>query len=383
MAAIAWNKKAAIFIWLVIGLMATVIKGNGQATVNLQKTVVIPANTMQLDSLLHLINRQAGIKFSINTRKIPPSRSIPLKKQKQTIAGVLQQIKQATGVYYAVLGDHIILLDNPPKRAVPQNKKPTVKKAVVKKNNPPPSKSQPSALVRVQPPVITVDHPINSDTIKAPPVVTQKPDILPTKPPVRKPSVAVNNQPATTNRNSSEERSFAGNLLVKGAMQGDDVFYFGAVLQAGKPWLYAIASWNTNFKLSGFRYGAGTSITLSDEWKLHLQLTTGHLTSNFDTANQRWQFKTQLHRAAIVGEVKFMQSFTVQFGPVFNLMKLTYSVNDVKKAPGLSQPQVDQKFTLIKPIYTLSNNYSLNAAQSNKVWLGLQVGIYYNFINPR
>src|SRR5690348_1669338 len=116
--------------------MATVMKGNGQATVNLQKTVVIPANVMQLDSLLHLIHRQAGIKFSINTRKISPSRHIPLKKQRQTIAEVLQEIKQATGVYYAVLSDHIILLDNPPKRAVPQNKIPTGKKTVVKKNNP-------------------------------------------------------------------------------------------------------------------------------------------------------------------------------------------------------------------------------------------------------
>src|SRR5437870_4848560 len=101
-------------------LLTGVLKSHAQTgAINLQKTVVLPVNTMQLDSLLHLINRQAGVKFSINTRKIPASRPIRIKKQQQTVAGILKEIKQATGVYYTVLGDHIILLDNPPKRSVP------------------------------------------------------------------------------------------------------------------------------------------------------------------------------------------------------------------------------------------------------------------------
>ncbi|HEY8894041.1 MAG TPA: hypothetical protein VIM79_04480, partial [Niastella sp.] len=224
---------------------------------------------------------------------------------------------------------------------------------------------------------------VNNDTAKTQPVPAQKQDTVIPRPPVRKPSAGANNQPVIADKSKSEERSFNGNLLVKGALSADDVFYSGATIQAGKPWLYAIASWNTNFKLSGFRYGAGTSISLSDEWKLHLQLTTGNLTSNFDTVGDRWQFKTQLHRASIIGEVNCTKRFTIQFGPVLHLMKLTYSINDVKNAPGLSKAQVDQKFDLIKPIYTFSDTYTVNTAQSKKIWVGFQVGIYYNFLHSR
>src|SRR5687768_4600770 len=101
---------------MIICLVTTGIAGSAQqGAINLQRTVEIPANAIQLDSLLHLIKRQSGVKFSINTRKIRPTKIIRLKKYRQPIAGVLQEIKQNTGVYYAVLGDHIILLDNPPR----------------------------------------------------------------------------------------------------------------------------------------------------------------------------------------------------------------------------------------------------------------------------
>jgi len=190
-AAVACNNKISFRIYLVICLTAIVVTGSGQGTLNLQKTVVLPANVLRLDSLLHLINRQAGIKFSINTRKIPASRPIRLKNQQQTIAGILQEIKKATGVYYAVLGDHIILLDNPPKRPVPKNKNPQGNKTVVKKNTlkspaahqqqllPPKhtAKSKPSFTAPAPPPVST-------DTLKTQPAPVQQQDTAATRPPV-------------------------------------------------------------------------------------------------------------------------------------------------------------------------------------------------------
>src|SRR5690348_8843553 len=94
--------------------MALVIKGSAQTAINLRKTILVPANAIQLDSLLNLIKKQAGAKFSINTRKFPAGKYIRIKAHKQTIGSLLQEIKSNTGVYYAILGDHIILLDNPP-----------------------------------------------------------------------------------------------------------------------------------------------------------------------------------------------------------------------------------------------------------------------------
>ena len=99
---------------LSIFFLAILMNVSGQSAINLQKKISITANTIQLDSLLRVITRQSGAKFSINTRKFPASKSIAIKDHSPTIAKLLLIIKQTTGVYFATLGDHIILLDNPP-----------------------------------------------------------------------------------------------------------------------------------------------------------------------------------------------------------------------------------------------------------------------------
>jgi hypothetical protein len=142
--------------------------------------------------------------------------------------------------------------------------------------------------------------------------------------------------------------------------------------------VYGIASWSTNFKISGFRYGLGGAIPLGDQWKLHLQVTTGNLSSTFDTAGQRWEFKTQLHRAGCIAEAKLSPRLSVQFGPVFNLMKLTFYRAGKKEAPGLSSTHIDNKFNLLQPVYTITDNFSANRAQSTKTWIGFQVGLFFD-----
>jgi hypothetical protein len=69
---------------------------------------------------------------------------------------------------------------------------------------------------------------------------------------------------------------------------------------------------------------------------------------------------------------------SIQFGPVFNLMKLTFYRAGKKVAPELPATQIDKQYNLIKPIYTISDNFSTNKSQSTKTWLGLQVSILYD-----
>ena len=412
-ATVACNKKSAIHISLIICLTAVMLKSNGQSTINLQRTIVIPANAIQLDSLIHLINKQAGVKFSINARKFPAARFIRIKNHKPTIAGILTEINKSTGVYYAVFENHIILLDNPPrkstnakntthtvqaprlqvtspehpKRTTTPTKNPTVKRTppVINRqplpNNKTPSSNNTTVPASTQP-IPAADSGSHKspgrDTLQATPAIPVKPDTLKTQPPVRKQRAAANIQSAPPSSAKTEKSAFAGNLLIKGGLSADDIFYCNPTIQVGIPYVYGIASWSTNFKSSGFRYGLGGAIPLSDQWKLHLQVTTGNLSSTFDTAGKRWEFKTQLHRAGCIAEATLSPRLSVQFGPVFNLMKLTFYRAGKKEAPGLSSTQMDNKFNLLQPVYTITDNFSANRAQSTKTWIGFQVGLFFD-----
>jgi hypothetical protein len=402
-------KKTAIKISLIICLTVMVMKSSAQRAVNLQKTILVPANAIQLDSLLHLINKQAGVKFSINTRKFPAGKYIRVKAHRQTIAGLLKEINQSTGVYYAVLGDHIILLDNPPaktkaiapvntshtaqasrlpvkssasqKRTVSPDKNTRVKHRPVT-NTPPVSGAQNNtAPLLAEPTKLTADPGLqkssDSDTLKTIALPAKK-DSFRMQPPARKRSVAANNQSTARPATQTEKRTLINELLVKGGLSADDVFYCSPTIQAGVKYVYGIAAWSSNFNISGFRYGLGGVVPLSDQWKLHVQVTTGNLLSSFDTTSQRWEFKTTLHRAGCIAEADLAPRLSIQFGPVFNLMKLVFYRGGVKTAPGLTQDHIDKKFDLIKPVYTLSDNSSINRVQSTKTWIGFQVGIYYD-----
>ena len=86
-----------------------------------------------------------------------------------------------------------------------------------------------------------------------------------------------------------------------------------------------------------------------------------------------------------MAEVKAGRRFTIQFGPVFNIMNLTFYRNGNKTIPGITEDSVQQKFNLIRPIYTISDNYSANADRSTRLWVGWQVSIFYNlyFFKPK
>ena len=363
---------------LSILLLAIMVNVNGQGAINLQKRISIPAHAIQLDSLLHVITRQSGAKFSINTRTFPASKSITIKDHTPTIGSLLQFIKHTTGVYYATLGDHIILLDNPPagkKNTTGSiNKRPTpASKNMVVKSKPPAPVKKATRIDTLPAPAPTL--PIVSPT----PDTTVKQPLLIDQPPARKKPTTTNNKPAPPANDEKERSGFLNDLFVKAGVSADDLFYGNVTIHIGHPYFYGIGSYSSNFNISGFRYGIGASVPLSDLWKLHLQVTTGNLSSKYDTMTIHWEYKTKLHRAGLIAETDLGKHFRLQFGPVFNLMKITFYRNGKKMAPGLPSEYIEKKFDLLKPVYTFTNTFSPNVANSTKSWVGLQISLFYNF----
>jgi hypothetical protein len=121
------NKCSIIILLLIIVISQRVIAQLNNAV--LGKKVVLPATTLRVDSLLQVLARQTGTRFSFNPGKVTPSLKIYFKSRQQTIGQVLTQVQQTIGVKYKLLGNHIILLDEP-KDPVP--KKPVAVTAVTK-----------------------------------------------------------------------------------------------------------------------------------------------------------------------------------------------------------------------------------------------------------
>lgn len=385
-----------------------------EATVNLQKEVTVPVADMRLDALLTLVSKQAGIRFSVNTRKFPTSRTVHVKKGTQSLLKLLTGLREHTGIDYRVLGGHIIFVDAPAliiKRSVP---------AVVKQE-------------RVIPPARFVIIPVSavatkqagtiSDTVKKDtsyltlqaiasspvlqrydssgvrsgfglPVVTDTPAakqliiVTPVKQP-RKPFSATVSSLLQNLKTGNGSTPVAGGAKRNGpvfalkpyaaaGMVADESFYVNPTIQAGLPFLYLVGSWSTNFSFSMLRYGAGTSVRLSDNWRLHLQGTTGVMEANYDSLEFIPKtVKAQLHKLALVGEKQIGNHWRLQFGAALNSLQTTYYTDGKPTALGKQESEALANVKYFKPPYTINNNFSPDASRSNKLWIGFQIGIFY------
>jgi hypothetical protein len=101
----------------VLGLtLCSIHKAIGQTAskVNMKTMVAIDKKEYRFDELLNSISRQAGVVFSFSTKKIAADKKLKLQPGKQTLETILAQINSSTGLYFKVVGYHIIFLDKQP-----------------------------------------------------------------------------------------------------------------------------------------------------------------------------------------------------------------------------------------------------------------------------
>lgn len=106
-------------VTLLIPIVTVSLCSAQQSRINGQQKVVLPATHIRFDSLLSIVSRQTGAKFSLNTSKFPPSRLIHVPKGPMPLTQLLAAIRDDTGIYYTALGGHIIFIDNPPRKSQP------------------------------------------------------------------------------------------------------------------------------------------------------------------------------------------------------------------------------------------------------------------------
>ncbi|SEW37753.1 hypothetical protein [Chitinophaga arvensicola] len=412
-----------------IMLLASHLPSNAQnGEVNLKRKISIPAGNIRFDSLLHLIRRQTGIKFSVNTRKYPPSRMIPIGKRTLPLEDLLEVIHSRSGIYYTVLGAHIIFVDTPPQQAnavhrsqapvtvgkapvsimsakkgkapvikPPESKQPVVKPPQVKRpvKSPslltmealPPASPQMAVVVTGLEHVSFISYKKNLTAGDSIPLVTLSSDsIRVDKAPqtgtslirsawegitsIRLPALGYNEQKRTGRR-------AVFNPEIKPGITADETFYMNPIIQAGWPFLYGIVSWSSNFKVAGLRYGGGVSARIADNWRLHLAVTTGKLEKSYDTSGFIIQGKSTLNRVALRAEKPLNEKWCLQFGVAYAMLRTAYYQNGTLTPPFISENEVKREVNPINPIYTIGGRYTQDGAVHHQTWIGFQIGIFY------
>lgn len=355
-----------------IGLLLLSIAVHAQSGVNLRRPLQIPAEHMRLDSLLNLVTRQSGARFSLNTRKIQPGKEIQLKPGATTIGALLAHMQRSTGVHYVLRGSHVIFLDNPPKPVL--KKTPTTAPHTQlqknKINTPVVHQQQSKDTVAIKP----VSVPQQIQVVSRATALTS---ILSVRRHIPPKGLATNSIAAKKERSPKRDGPplFEGRL----GLNGDETFYVSPTAEVGLPYLFGTVSWNTNFNISGVRYGVGTAFRVFREWKLAFIATAGTAHSQvYDSIIIDWSAKQRLYRGALLARKQLAGNWYVQFGPVLNVLRTSYYRDGEPAAPLVPTELADIRFHKIKPIYTISDSYSNSSPTSTKIWIGFQAGVYYN-----
>lgn len=386
------------------------------------KEIQLTHKPYTLHSLSREMQRQSGITFSYNAARISANQKIKIKDNKLTVEQLLALVKKKAGIGYKIVSsNHIVYIEGPKKKGLFARKK-DVKKAKLKE--------QP---VRVTQPAVaapsnnkTVKEPVRQDTAVPGRIVIVGDSSLAmayyfsgggnsggaynaagiAKAPGEKawtdPYLDLN-APATTAGYGDSKTAgfFKKNILVAAGASADEIYYFNPSARAGFSFLYATVSYN----LGGsphWRYGLGTSARINDKWNMHLAFNTGkkipgayNLVTidtifppdpdsgevSFVETNHAITVQSKLTRFSLQLEYQLTKDVTLSGAATLNYLTTEYSSNGAPvqfdNFKGSTTTDPDKEFRLIKPPYLLGNSYSGTNSTNSKIWIGLQLSLFY------
>lgn len=403
--------------FIVIFLYCSPIFGQERTDLLLNKKITITKNRVRLDSLFKIVNQQTGLIFSYNARKVKHDFVLNLLPKSYSLNEILLKIKETTGLDYSLAENHIILKS--PKSIVAQtnssskenNPKSEIKNEEPKKINTIPyesKKEKTDSLIEESDSIKIISHEksienlteIGTDSLKNIPstkMEQEKPkqDSIPKS---IQDKETKNEKLAIINKNPKPNKIKKFPFQSKVGLSADETLYFGPTVQLGIPQFFATASYKTNFSLSLFSYGLGTSFRINENLRMIIFINTG-------TVNKNYQFKTfeskieidslnvvdtvtttiinavvaksRLSRVGIMLEKNITSKISIQAGIQFNSLNTNYVVNGTSSSIGFLGNDADKKVHTFLPPYLISNSYKSTSDSNVKNWIGIQLNVLY------
>lgn len=177
-------------------------------------------------------------------------------------------------------------------------------------------------------------------------------------------------------------------------------FYGNPTLHAGFDFLHVTAAYYFNPSFSHFRYGLGGAVDMNERWQIRLELTSGsRFSSNINvpyndtiprtdtlqppviiSQNQIVQLSSRLTSLTLALAYKFTERLSAVGGIQLNSLRTQYYLNDRQVTPasleGIPANPGDDFRTLKVPYY-LSDNFNVNQTEDRKLWIGINLSLYY------
>jgi hypothetical protein len=173
-------------------------------------------------------------------------------------------------------------------------------------------------------------------------------------------------------------------LFLRIGFGGTELLPVGPSLQFGTPFFFGLLSYTTNFNVTVFNYGVGSSIPIGKQSRMGLLFDYGENQnkyalerSGFSNDTSKVVVKGKLGRVSLVYERTIVRHFKMQIGIQYNWLQTHYSINGINSSIGFLGANSDQQFYTIRPFYTFTNTYSDNSHKNVKTWLGAQFNFSY------
>lgn len=334
--------------------------------------LVLPAGPIRMDALGERLFKTAGISFAFNSSRIPAGTLVRIPRANPDMATLLRWIGGQLRVHFRLYGNHVIVFNDQAPSAqsgVSRRYTPTsAKRAVGPKPDSAGAKTLTLQLV--------------SDTTRARFMPGK-----PLQPPASHTAISTSPQPGPgLSAGKTFPRVRLQKAFIQAGLQIDETLYFSPTLEAGLPFLYAEAAWNTNFQVGGARYGIGTSFNLGKGWKAFLDITAGNLSKNYqahlDTSYMGDTLmgigvKSRLYQLRLGVEKAWGQSFRFQAGPTLNRMQTTYVYPQNANPDVIVSLLQRSGINEANAYYTIKPPYASGGSGSTRLWIGFQVSLFY------
>lgn len=405
-----FHRRTILLLVFIGSLFATT--GSDARQIREDISISLPLGPIRLDSLSERLRVQGGYVLSFNAGRIRPASAIDISKSPVHLSALLTDLRDKYGLSSGIVGDHIIL-----------DRLPGNKPEIQERNLRPPVPGRQASTLPAEPLTRRTEKGKNISVPEKESAGRNESGFLQIDPAplkrnftwISRPSVPVSlplHLPVTViEKLRSASGSFTREIdppsgapgtttlthkfIFSAGLTADESFYLSPAVRMGFPFLYLTGSWHTNFRLSGFEYGIGGSYKLAGKWGVHLQINRGALKKNFSwhyglvgssapSGDSTFIIKTKgtLLRGELLMEKRTGNKLSLQFGPVFNLLryKIYADGKPIYAVPSFPvNMDVNEKYYLLNPPYLLAGSYHKDKSSGRKVWIGLQVGLFYRF----
>jgi hypothetical protein len=391
-------------------LFALAFTASGLKAQQTRPSITLAPGSLRLDSLSEKLRIQSGYILAFNADVIDPASMITLSHATHHLENLLNDLKRRYGFSFIILGNHIILnrsIDEKPAPAESHSRlssqKETIDRTAAPSHEKPRTVKQryvlDAANVPSAPPEVPSTQTDFFPVKDLSPIVHVHIIPVPTGPMLpflRKKMPVVYRQIRTSDVDrllaTSGKKNTGSQLFFAGGLTADESFFFSPSLKGGFPFFYLTGSWRTNFSISGFALGFGSSYQFFRRWEVQLNLNGGPLKSKYTlnygltSGSPDSSFAIKMKGKLLRGEFFFTNSIghslRFQFGPVYNLMNYKIYTNGRPAFETTSFPtsiDANDRFHLLNPPLPIERSYDEKKSSGRMSWIGFQIGLFYFF----